>query len=529
MVTTVVMAHPVINPGKSNKFPCRDRSKFALCLKAGLSLACLPLVVQSADWDATARLALAEVYSDNIRLSVGDDEEQESITTITPGLSVRGQGARLKLGLDYSMQNIFYARNSDQNRTSHRLQANEQSELIKDLFYFDSSASISQQLTNPVDSFSQDNLSLSGQRDDVVTLQVEPYFKRTLGSYATAELRYLHGWVDYDATGVSDAESSTASAYLANGREAANWNWRLGYRQQKDIRDTGPDSERRSSDGMIRYRMIDTLSLVGYAGREENDIQTSRSSADGTYWSAGFIWTPGPKFSFEATAGDNYDQARLNWNPSSRTSVNIGYSDRDVGLNTAVSWSGQISHRTRRSTWAFDYSEAVTSTLLLALKSQTPVVLADDQGEVLFGPDGVPIIAFVNEFELTDEEFLRARAQGAVSYRTGKSNVSLMAYNELRTYELSGNELASEGGNVSWRWQFASRTSSIISVHGQRFDVLNSTDRRQSLTSKASLARTLNSRMNARVELSHYEADTGNSSSDNIVENRISAYLNMSF
>jgi len=426
------------------------------------------------------------------------------------------------------MQNAFYAHNPDQNRTNHQLRANEQAELIKDLFYFDSSASISQQLTNPGDSFSQDNLSLSGERDDVVTLQVEPYLKRTLGSYATAELRYSHGWVDYGGTGVSDAESSTASADLANGRAATHWDWRLGYRQQKDIRDTGPDSERRSSDGMIRYRMIDTLSLVGYAGREENDIQTSNLSADGTYWSAGFNWTPGPKFSLEATTGENYDQAQLSWNPSSRTSVNIGYSDRDVGLNTAVSWSGKVSHRTRRSTWAFDYSEAVTSTQLLALTFE-PDVLRDEQGVPLFDPNGVPVPIFEIDFELTDEEFLRARAQGSVSYRTGKSTVSLMTYSELRTYELSGNELASEGGNVSWRWQFASRTSSTMSVQGQRVDVLNSQDRRQSMTARASLARTLNSRMNTRVELSRYEADTTNGSSEKIVENRLGAYLNMSF
>lgn len=524
MVTTVAMAHPVINPGKSIKFPYRDRYNLYLCLKAGLSLAlvCVPVVAQSADWDATARLALSEIYSDNIRLSVGD-EEHESITTITPGLSLTGRGAGLKLGLDYSMQNIFYAHNPDQNRTNHQLRANEQAELVKDLFYFDSSASISQQLTNPGDSFSQDNLSLSGQRDDVVTLQVEPYLKRTLGSYAVAELRYLHGWVGYDATGVSDAETSTASGYLANGRAATHWNWRLGYRQQRDIRDTGPDSERRSSDGMIRYRMIDTLSLVGYAGREENDIQTSNLSADGTYWSAGFTWTPGPKFSLEATTGENYDQAQLSWNPSSRTSVNIGYSDRDVGLNTAVSWSGQISHRTRRSTWAFDYSEAVTNT-------QQLVFTGEFEGDVEFDDLGnIKISNITPNFDSTDEEFLRARAQGSVSYKTGKSNISLQVYNELRTFEVSGDELASEGGSISWRWQFASRTSSTMSVNGQRFDVSDSSDRRQSMTSKISLARTLNSRMNTRLELSRYEADTDNSGSQKIIENRIGAYLNMSF
>ncbi|HHJ80123.1 MAG TPA: TIGR03016 family PEP-CTERM system-associated outer membrane protein, partial [Candidatus Tenderia electrophaga] len=191
MVTTVAMAHPVINPGRSIKFCCRDRYAPSLPLKAGLLfvLGCLPAVAQSADWDSTAKLALSEVYSDNIRLSVAD-EESDSITTITPGFSLKGQGARLKLGIDYSMQNLFYAQNSDQNRIYHQLQASEQSELIKDLFYFDATASVSQRLSNPAASFARDNLNLTNNRGDVVTWQVEPYLKPNLGAYVSAELRY---------------------------------------------------------------------------------------------------------------------------------------------------------------------------------------------------------------------------------------------------------------------------------------------------------------------------------------------------
>jgi len=521
MVTTVAMAHPVINQDRLIKFRCRDRSRLFFCLKAGLALACLPLVAQSADWDGTARLALSEVYSDNIRLSVGD-EERDSITTITPGFSVNGQGARLKLSADYAMQNIFYAQNPSSNSISNQLNANEQAELIKDLFYFDSSASISQQLMGPSNQLALDNLNIGGNRRDVRTLQVEPYLRRNLGSYVSAELRYLRGWVDYDDSGVSGAESSVVSGYLVNGPGVTQLSWRLGYRQQKDMRDTGVDSERRSSDGMIRYRVLSTFSVVGYAGREENNIQTSQPFANGAYWSAGFNWTPSPKFSLEGTTGKNYDQGQLTWTPISRTSVNITYSDRNVGLVTGASWSGLISHRTRRSTWAFDYSEAVTNVQLLALKEQRPV------GFVVDPVTGMPAIVFLNVYDLTDEEFLRARAKGSVSYRTSKSTIALEKYNELRTYELSGSELASDGGNISWQWRFAARTSSMISVQQQRFEVLNSPGERQSLTTSFSLSRTLGSSANARVELRRQEVDAINSG-QKYVENRISAYLNMSF
>ncbi len=529
MVITVVMAHPVINPDKLVKSRCSDRYTPFLHLKAGLwlALACLPVVVQAAEWDSSARLTLSEVYSDNIRLSV-TDEESESITTVKPGFSLKGQGARLKLGIDYSMQNLFYAQNPDQNRTYNQLKAYEQSELIKDFFYFDSSASISQRLSNPTNNFAQDNLNLTNNRGDVTTLRVEPYLKRNLGGYVSAELRHSLSWIQFDNTGASDAKSSITSAYLTNGLAATKLSWRLDYRQQSDIRDTGVDSERRSSKAMISYRVISTLSLVGYAGRQDNNIQTSRSSVNGSYWSAGFNWMPGPKFSLEATTGENYDQVRLSWNPITRTSVNVAYSERGVGLNTSATWSGKISHRTRRSTWAFDYSESVTSTLQLELAPQ-PALISDGQGGILVGPDGVPVVVFVNVYELTDEEFLRARAKSSVSYKTGKSKVSLVTYKELRTYELSGDELASEGGSLSWRWQFASRTSATISFQEQRFDVSGSSNRRMSTTSRVNLARSLGSHMNARVELRRNEVDTDAGSGGEYIENRISAYLNMSF
>ncbi len=530
MVTTVTMAHPVSSLGQSEKLRIHNSDSLPgfRVLVGGIVFACLPVSTLAAEWDATARLHLSEIYTDNLRLAV-DDEEHESITQINPGFSLTGRGARVRVGADYTMQNLFYAHNPDSNTTHHQLRAWEQSELIKDWFYFDSSASISQQLVSPSERVSVDNLNLTGNRSDVVTFQVEPYIKRDLGAYATTELRYSHGWVDYEADGVSDTQSSTASGYIANGYGATHLFWRLAHREQREIRDDAADSTRSSTTGMMRYRVLSTLSLIGYAGREENDIQSNRPSPDGTYWSAGFRWHPSPKLSLEATKGRNEEQAHLQWSPITRTAIDISYRDRDVGLNTSETWNGTLSHRTRRSTWALSYTEEVTNDQFLALQGQEAGFLVDSQGQVSSDPNtGEPAIGFRDVFGLSNQEFLRTRAQLSMNYRSGKSTVSLSVYDETRTYELSAAELETKGGSASWNWRFAARTSSRISVQGQRYEALNSSDPGQTVKTSLSLARQLSPRTNARVEVSHLDGEEVGTQAK-YDENRVSLHLNMNF
>ena len=79
--------------------------------------------VLAGDWDITPRISVAEIYSDNINLD-DNDKEYDLVTEITPGISLRGEGARLRADLDYQMQNTIFLKNSDGNGTFHQLNAN---------------------------------------------------------------------------------------------------------------------------------------------------------------------------------------------------------------------------------------------------------------------------------------------------------------------------------------------------------------------------------------------------------------------
>lgn len=55
----------------------------------------------------TPRLSVGTTYSDNIQLAPSGEEEGDTVLQVDPGISVRKQGGRLNLRLDYTAQACF--------------------------------------------------------------------------------------------------------------------------------------------------------------------------------------------------------------------------------------------------------------------------------------------------------------------------------------------------------------------------------------------------------------------------------------
>ena len=55
-------------------------------------------------WRITPRLSVGATYSDNIRLAPTDQAEGDWVWQVDPGISVRKEGGRLNLRLDYTAQ-----------------------------------------------------------------------------------------------------------------------------------------------------------------------------------------------------------------------------------------------------------------------------------------------------------------------------------------------------------------------------------------------------------------------------------------
>ena len=71
------------------------------------------------DWRVLPRLNLLGTYSDNVRLAAGGfggAQGGDFVTQINPGVVIRGQAPRYNVSVDYTMNNLIYAENSNFNR-----------------------------------------------------------------------------------------------------------------------------------------------------------------------------------------------------------------------------------------------------------------------------------------------------------------------------------------------------------------------------------------------------------------------------
>jgi uncharacterized protein (PEP-CTERM system associated) len=463
------------------------RRSTGLVFVAGL----LPLQFAiGAEWTITPSVTVAETYTDNVELAPSGQEEDEFITEVNPGISLRGEGRRMTVQADYRMQNLFYAKDSDDNETNHQLRALAEAELIEDSVFVDATSSVSQELISNEDSFGADNLNILDNRTDVVTYSVSPYYRNDFGGNADLLARYTRSGVRFDE-GASDSDTDEIDLTLGSGRRFTELTWDVTYHNEQTDRTStsqlfGGDVDRESALGELGYRLSANFSLLAQVGYENNDFETNRDLEDGTYWGVGGAWRPNQRFTAQALFGEDFTSANLNWNPTRRTTLQLGWRDRDVGDNPGEVWTGLASVRTRRTIWQARYAEDSQTTQELQTFEPVFLNLNPDTGELFPEPiPGQTIPIRVERLpDLRNEVFLRKRGEASVVVLTGRSTLRFAVFQETREFEISGDDERSRGTNASWNWRFATRTSSILSTGWETIEFRpdeNSIDREDDL------------------------------------------------
>ncbi len=407
------------------------------------------------DWSVEPRITIGETYTDNVTLSASETKQEEYITEISPGISLTGKGRRMELVLNYQLQKLLYAEENSRNNTNHQLQANANGELAKDHFFIESRASIGQQIISSEDGVAVDNLNI-GNRAEVRTFGLSPYYKNDFGGYVDTLVRYMIDVVQFEE-GATDSENHRTELDLSSGRKFARTSWGLRYSKENVIRETGEDIRYENLFGEIRYRLGKHVSALARAGSEQNDLGQTQTTAfeNGDYWEAGLGWQPNTRFLLDMLYGDNSKSVDLNWDPTSRTSLQIGWRDRDVGLNPGSVWKGSFSLRTRRSNWQASYSEGTTTDQQLA---------GDFEGSV---ESDLQSIVVNDIFGLSDEISIRKRGQVSFAYNLKKSELTVSMYNEQREFQESDVEEIARGGSASYNWRISPRTNLIMGVGRQ--------------------------------------------------------------
>ncbi len=397
-------------------------------------------------------LELRETYTDNVGLT--DSGEDELITEINPGIAVQADGNRLNANLGFTLQNIFYAKDSGRNDRFHDLAADASAELVKDFAFLNLRASDSQRVTSPTEGGGAlDNLN-TVDRTAVSAWMINPYFEKRFGRSASGSASYSFE-ARSDGQGASDAEIEAIKIGLESGPSFRRMTWSLGYSSKSNKREAANNYSRESSTLRTRYKINRKFGVLFRAGIERNDLSTSqnRGFQNGSYYAAGVSIIPHSTLRVDLLSGDRLDFASVTWVPSLRSALYVSRQYKSVGLNPGEVWKGNLRLVSRRMSWLASYMEDDTSAQEL-----------QSLGENTSGgssPSAIPP---------TDGLFRLKHGKISWAYKTAKSLISVAMSRERREpHDNTKATQKSNSGDISWRWHFAVRTTMLL-----RFEGLNS-------------------------------------------------------
>ncbi len=497
-----------------------------------------PAYSTAADWKIVPNLSLLETYTDNVTLAARGDEKSDFITQINPGISLSGTGARLKVNVNYTMQNLFYANERNQNTTFHQLTARENAELIKNFFFLDSTASISQQNISLQGPLTTNNENIINNRTNVKTYSISPYIRHNFSNFASTQARYTHNAVSTDVGGLSASQSDSILLSLTSGSAFSTLGWGLNYNKQKisgldtSIGGLGTSVENELYSGNLRYRISSKFSLTGTSGYQKFSFTSITGISAGSFWTAGFIWTPAERTSITANAGKSFFG-------NTRTLI--------------------ASHRTRRSAWSLSSTQSITTTrdqFLIPATTDTASFL--NQLWTSNIPDPImrqqTVDAFIRDNKLsssifnpinflTNQFFLQKSSQATVALSGAKNTLVLSIFHMLREPQTSGdtnsvllgansftlnNKTKQIGGNALWSWKISPRTNANIGAMYFRSNMLDTGIEDETKTFTAGLTRQIQPKLNGAVNFRHVER-TSNQIGSEYRENAIIASLSMRF
>jgi uncharacterized protein (PEP-CTERM system associated) len=230
----------------------------------------------------------------------------------------------------------------------------------------------------------------------------------------------------------------------------------------------------------------------GEAGYERNDLQTSRPETEGSIWSVGADWKPGP-----------------------RTSVSAGVGERYFGST----YDFDFSHTARRTQFRLGANRDVDNRRTAQLVDSF-FFLDDGTGNPVVDPaTGEPIIVAGQDVQNIDEDFVTERVRASVLFTGNRTSARAAASVETRDYEVSGDEEETYYFSFNVNRQMGNRITAGVTGNYQIEDNVNFGDSNY-YDVRVSLSRSIGRNSSAAISVSHHERDADNNT-DSYREDRI--------
>lgn len=277
------------------------------------------------------RISVSETLTDNVNLS-SVNPKSEQITTISPGVNVSINGARLKTYFDYALNHVYYAQGTSDAQNQNALTTFGSFEAVENRAFIDFAGSITQQAISPFGILSNNDTSVNSNRAEYTSYRVSPYLRGQFGSLASYEARYSYATSDSDAS--ASTTNNDASVNLRNASAFGSLGWTADASRQVVDYSEGRNTEADNLSLGLTYTVNPQLNLSANAGRESSNY----ASLEKTRYNTGSVG--------------------LNWRPSERTTLSALSGRRSFGNTHNLSFE----HRSARTVWKLtDSQDIITS------------------------------------------------------------------------------------------------------------------------------------------------------------------------
>jgi len=416
------------------------------------AVALSPAPAWAADWQVTPRISVGESFTDNTNLVQDNQDRNSELTTeVSPSVSVRGQGGRVNLNLDYGLSALYFKNDTHTNTLRNNLTSTGRAELWEQAVFLDAQASISRQVINSQGASSNSVTGQENNRANVIVYNVAPSFRHHFGTWLETESRINYSQVDVGSSAVSNTQTLDERFNAHTGREFGRLQAGLDVVNSKTMRDDRfPAIKSMTLDTNYSYAYSRQIALLWGVGYEHYEDPTLLSSPVGVTWNVGTALTPDPQTSLRITGGERFDARNID--------VDARY---------------QISSRTA---FTARYLQTLQTTQQ-ALAGDLAFITVNDQGVLTDSRTGLPFRPGNENFDLQSTTVRSDRFTAGVNATRGRNSYNLRGSWEKRTTESTNAEQIVTGAAFTYGRQLTPRTRASFTLDYANTDFGGTTER----------------------------------------------------
>jgi len=309
--------------------PSRNLS-FGLLL--AVAMAGVPRLASAVD--ITPSIEVGEIYTNNVNLQPAGLEEDEWVTRVAPRLRVAYAGPSLALDVDYTLESLFYARDSSRNEIYNQLESSALLDVLGKALQLAGDAEVRQVNLTPERAVASTNINSTMNRGDRTVVSGGPRWSKDvfgasrIDGYATAAR------INY--SGIDTQDVNAVYGRFALHSDPTLWrsvtSYELAYEYHRFDYEISDTATVQTAYLQLGYAITDGLELLGLAGLDSDIENLKDSSLSKGRWEAGMRASSGSSV-LRASIGKRYfgTTYAFNWeNIQPDAAYRVGYTEMPV-------------------------------------------------------------------------------------------------------------------------------------------------------------------------------------------------------